>query len=418
MRLGVIADDFTGASDVGSTLANAGLNTILAFNACPSTLVDGVDACVVALKTRSIDAETAVAQSIDALDDLLKLGASQILFKYCSTFDSTPDGNIGPVALALAKRLGITGPIIFCPAFPDAGRTVYQGHLFVRDRLLSESGMEKHPINPMTDPDLRRWLAQQSGARVGHVPLSDVRRGPDAIRGRLDAEAEAGRRLILVDAVDNDDLMHMGAAIADDRLVTGGSGVAMGIAPFHLGDGRTTQNGFAPVAGPALVIAGSCSRATREQVGRYREHHPSFQINADDVMSGLLAQDDVMAFIKSHRDDAPLVYSSVEPEIVHAAQGRYGATAVASRLDRLFGDVARASVEGGVTRLVVAGGETSGAVVMALALPALSIGPPIAVGVPILRALDRPLTMALKSGNFGDADFFETAVRKMGSEDQ
>jgi uncharacterized protein YgbK (DUF1537 family) len=229
MRLGVVADDFTGASDVGSTLANGGLNTALAFNACPPTLAEGVDACVVALKTRSIDAEDAVTQSVRALDGLMKLGARQVLFKYCSTFDSTLRGNIGPVAEALAERLGVTGPIVFCPAFPEAGRTVYQGHLFVRDRLLSESGMEKHPVNPMTDPDMRRWLAMQSRTPVGHLPLHDVRSGPDAIRARLDAEAQNGRRLIVVDAVDNDDLMHLGAAIANDHLVTGGSGVAMGI---------------------------------------------------------------------------------------------------------------------------------------------------------------------------------------------
>ena len=236
MRLGVIADDFTGASDVANTLAKGGVATALAFGKCPDAVPDAFDGCVVALKSRSIAVAGAVAQSLAALDGLARLGARRFIFKYCSTFNSTPAGNIGPVSEALAERLGVSGAVVSCPAFPDAGRTVYQGHLFVFDRLLSQSGMENHPLNPMTDPDIRRWLALQSRP-VGHLPLSTVRAGGDAIRARLAAEVKAGRGQVIADAVENVDLMALGEAIAGDILVAGGSGIAMGVAPFHAGAG-------------------------------------------------------------------------------------------------------------------------------------------------------------------------------------
>jgi uncharacterized protein YgbK (DUF1537 family) len=415
MQLGVIADDFTGASDVANTLARGGLSTALAFNRCPGSLPQDFDACVVALKTRSIPAAEAVRQSLDALDGLAALGAQRFLFKYCSTFDSTPKGNIGPVTEALAARLGADGAVVLCPAFPDAGRTVFQGHLFVFDRLLSQSGMENHPLNPMTESDLRRWLALQTAGAVGHLPLAIVRSGREAIQARLGEEAAAGRRLVIADAVENADLMLLGEAIADDPLTTGGSGVAMGIAPrLAAGAAAKGEKGFAPVAGPGLVLAGSCSSATRGQVAAYRPRHPSFQIDADDLMAGRLTAGDIAVFVGENLAAGPLVTSSTEPEAVRAAQQRHGAEVLAERLERLFGEVAQAAVAAGVTRLVVAGGETSGAGVTALVIPLLAVGPVIAVGVPALSALDRRLALALKSGNFGGPDFFEAALGALG----
>src|SRR3712207_945526 len=199
MLLGVGGDDFTGSSDIANTLAKAGMRTVQ-YAGVPTALAGGdVEAGVVALKTRSIAPPDAVAQSLAALDWLAAQGCRQFVFKYCSTFDSTPHGNIGPVADALADRLGAS-PVIVCPAFPATGRTLYQGHLFVGDRLLSESGMERHPITPMTDPDIRRWLALQARSALGHVPWQTASAGPEALRAALDAEGEAGRRLVVVDA--------------------------------------------------------------------------------------------------------------------------------------------------------------------------------------------------------------------------
>ncbi|MFN7051907.1 MAG: 3-oxo-tetronate kinase, partial [Gemmobacter sp.] len=228
MLLGCIGDDFTGSSDLGNTLVKAGMRAVQYCGIPTAAAEPGVEAGIVALKSRSLPREQAVALSLAALDWLLAQGCRQILFKYCSTFDSTPDGNIGPVAQALAARLG-AGPVIFCPAFPAAGRTVFQGHLFVADRLLNESGMEAHPLTPMTDPDLRRWLARQSTAGVGHVPAPVVWEGPEAVRARLAAEASAGRPFVIADAIRDADLVTLGRAAADLPLITGGSGIALGL---------------------------------------------------------------------------------------------------------------------------------------------------------------------------------------------
>jgi uncharacterized protein YgbK (DUF1537 family) len=414
--LGVIADDFTGASDAANTISKAGIPTILTINDCPPSLPDGFGAVVVAQKTRSIPAADAVSQSVAALDGLRRLGAGQIIFKHCSTFDSTPEGNIGPVTEALAERLGFTGPVVVCPAFPDARRTVYQGHLFVGDRLLSESGMENHPLNPMTDPDIRRWLARQSRGTVGHLPLATVRAGTAAIHARLAEEAGAGRRLVIADAVDNGDLKTLGEALVDDPLVSSGSGVAMGLARVHAGRMEEPRAGAAssPVDGPGLVLAGSCSAATLAQVARYAASHPALPIDAESVIDGLTTERQALDFISANRGDTPLVYSSVEAEELHRIQARRGTEAVASALEHFFGAVASRAVAGGVRRLVVAGGETAGAVVGALGLTTLAIGPEVAVGVPAMTALDRPLAVVLKSGNFGGPDFFAAALAALG----
>ena len=405
MLLGCIADDFTGASDLANTLAKEGMRTRLFIGAPPAGDA-GCDAGVVALKSRSIPAGDAVAQSLAALHALRALGCRQYLFKYCSTFDSTTQGNIGPVAEALADALDASG-VVVCPAFPGAGRTVYQGHLFVGDRLLSESGMERHPLTPMTDPDLRRVLARQSRGTPGHVPLGVVRQGSAAIASAL---ASAGSTLVVVDAIDDADLRAIGQASRDAALLTGGSGIALGLPANFRAAGLlgTGEGGFVGNDGDAAVLAGSCSGATRGQVARYREDHPSLAIDTGRLMAGEPVAAEARAFLFAHRGQGPLIYSSADPDQVRAAQARHGEAATAAAVETLFGALAIDAAEAGFGRLVIAGGETSGAVVSALGLRALDIGPEIAPGVPALST-DR-LALTLKSGNFGGPDFFAEAV--------
>lgn len=419
MLIGVIADDFTGASDIANTLTKGlpgegGLLTAQ-YMGVPAHDADAdIEAGVIALKSRSIDAKEAVAQSLSALDWLLAQGCRQIVFKYCSTFDSTPDGNIGPVAEALAKRLGVKG-VVVCPAFPGAGRTIYQGHLFVRDRLLSESGMEKHPLTPMTDPDIRRWLSRQTRAPVGLVTIETVGEGPQALRAALMQASERGQTLVVTDAISNADLKTLGVACADAPLITGGSGVALALPANFIrrGEARGTQNGFTGIEGAEAILAGSCSGATRRQIEVHALKHPTLAIDVNEVMSGAFESEGILSFFEDNRGRAPLVYSSGDPETVTAAQQKYGREVVAERLDALFGDMARALVAGGVRRLVVAGGETSGAVVQALGLGALRVGPEIDPGVPILTNAEGTIALALKSGNFGSEVFLAKALDAM-----
>jgi uncharacterized protein YgbK (DUF1537 family) len=408
MLLGCIGDDFTGASDLGNTLVKAGMRTVQYVGVPNGPAAPEVEAGVVALKSRSIPVDEAVQTSLAALDWLLAQGCEQILFKYCSTFDSTPEGNIGPVAEALADRLGAQH-VIVCPAFPATGRSVYQGHLFVNDTLLSESGMENHPLTPMTDPDLRRWLARQVAGAVGHVPASVVFEGAQAIRARLDAEPA---RLVVCDAIRDADLLALGVAADGLKLVTGGSGIAMGLPDNFRRAGRLA--GLASIwqgqAGRAAVLSGSCSNATRAQVERHAG--PSFEITAEALMAGKVTAGQIADWALA-QDGLPLIYSSATPDVVRAAKDRFGAETVAARIEAFFAETARALVAGGVTRLITAGGETSGAVVESLAPPALEIGPEIAPGVPCLRA-GPDLVLALKSGNFGGPDFFAGADAILG----
>lgn len=406
MKLGCIGDDFTGSSDLANTLAKGGMQ-VVQYTGIPDTqAAPQVEAGVVALKSRSIPPADAVRQSLAALDWLLAQGCEQIFFKYCSTFDSTPHGNIGPVADALAEALG-AHKVIVCPAFPGAGRSVYQGHLFVRDRLLNESGMEQHPMTPMTDPDIRRWLALQTRHSIGHVPVADVFSGSDQIAASLEAQHKLGHRLIVVDAIRDADLIAIGAAAKGLPLITGGSGVAMGL-PANFGF-RPAPVAWQGQSGRTAVLSGSCSSATRAQVAHHAARHPAREIDATAVIEGRLTPAQIADWLLA-ADGVPLAYSSADPAQVASVQDRFGRDASATALEGFFAEVARLSVAGGVTRLITAGGETSGAVVEGLHLSALEIGPEIDPGVPALRA--RPdLVIALKSGNFGSVDFFEKADR-------
>ena len=417
MRIGVIGDDFTGSGDIANTLAKAGATTLQYIGTPRSPMQADLDAAVISLKTRSIGTEEAVAQSIAACRWLVANGAQQIVFKYCSTFDSTPQGNIGPVAAALLDELQ-TPLALVSPAFPANGRTVYQGHLFVGDKLLSESGMERHPLTPMTDPDIRRWLARQTKAKVGHVPLQTVRSQALA-EALVEAEA-AGAQLIVADAVQDNDLLSLGRAAAGHRLVTGGSGIAMAL-PGNFG--ITPGNGaetFPDTAGPALVLSGSCSAATRRQVAAYRGTHPSLELDAEALSDdGTAVVERALAFVENHRHAAPLVFSTADPSAVAAAQAQHGAVVLADRFEQFFATLAKEAVANGFRRIVVAGGETSGAVATALGRGPMRIGPEIDTGVPVL-ILDGPprLLLVLKSGNFGAEGFFESALSVLKGSDR
>ena len=418
MLLGCIADDFTGAGDIANTLSCGGMQTGMFIGVPDDTLTD-FEAGVVALKSRSVPASVAVAESLAALAWLQACGCRQFVFKYCSTFDSTPEGNIGPVAEALAFALNTAG-VVVCPAFPANGRTVYQGHLFVKDRLLSESGMERHPLTPMTDPDIRRWLARQTTCRIGHVGHATVRSGPVALGSALAAGAAAGELLIAVDAIAEEDLWTIGAAAAAAPLLTGGSGIAVALPENFRRAGQIGSKvpSLAPVRGRAAVLSGSCSQATREQVRKYAEHRPAFAVETAALMAGEPVADAACAFLEEHAGNAPLIFSTADPAQVVAVQNTFGREQVAEATEALFGELARRAVSAGVRRLVVAGGETSGAVVKSLGLRTLAIGPEIAPGVPALLASagGSPLALALKSGNFGDVDFFTRAVAVLGGE--
>lgn len=404
MKIGVIADDFTGASDMALTLAEAGARTAQVIGVPDAASQMSLDACVVALKSRTAPVADAVSQSLAACDWLLGAGAEQIVFKVCSTFDSTPEGNIGPVLDALAERLGVSGGIV-CPAFPENGRSVYQGHLFVGDRLLSESGMENHPLTPMTDADLRRVLGAQSRRGVRHVPYSTVSCGADAI-----AEALPGEGHVIVDAIRDADLIEIGRAAKGHPLLCGGSGIGLGL-PGNFGLSPGTPE-WSPVTGRGVVLSGSCSRATREQVARYRDIAPSREVTAGMVMEDGITADELSEWVLE-QSAPPLVYSSADPEVVAAAQSRYGKGVVAEAIEALFLILAATLADRGVTRIVVAGGETSGAVVSGTGARVLAIGPRITPGVPLVKVQGRNLALALKSGNFGGPDFFAEALAAM-----
>ncbi|MFC5585011.1 3-oxo-tetronate kinase [Nitratireductor kimnyeongensis] len=416
MKLGCIGDDFTGSSDLGNTLAKAGMRTVQYCGLPGRAAAPDVEAGVVSLKTRTMPADEAVRQSLEALDWLRDQGCQQFFFKYCSTFDSTSKGNIGPVAEALSDALG-AGPVIFCPAFPATGRSVYQGYLFVNDRLLNESGMENHPLTPMRDADLRRVLASQTQKPVGHVGIGDVLAGHDAIRNALSREFEAGRPFIVVDAITDEHLVDIGRAAADLSLVTGGSGIALGL-PENFGCRPALQGrleGFEPVASRAVALAGSVSRATRGQVDAHRQAgQPLFEIVAADVIENRINAKLLTDWLLQ-QDGVPLAYSSTNPETVAENQRRFGRDEVAHAIEQLFAETARLVSERGVEIIISAGGETSGAIVSALRVEAFEIGPEIDPGVPALQVVGAPLRLALKSGNFGGADFFSKAARILGA---
>ena len=421
MILGCIADDFTGATDLANTLVKEGMRVIQMIGVPDTdTIADDADAVVVALKSRSTPVHEAVADSMAALKVLQASGAQQFLFKYCSTFDSTDDGNIGPVGDALAQALEAKA-VVVCPAFPETGRTIYHGHLFVGDSLLSESGMENHPLNPMRDADLVRVLGKQTKAGVGLVRYSTVEEGPQAVRRALDDLAADGHRYAVTDAVRDEHLRVIGEAIRDDILVTGGSGIALGLPANFRHKGVLPQRADAAklpaVRGRGAVLSGSCSIATRGQIANWRDAGGAlFQLDvralANDEATELARVD---AWLDSLAEEVtPLIYSSDNPDNVAAIQQELGRDEAGRAAERAMAAIAQKLITRGVRQLVVAGGETSGAVVSALNVRALRIGHQIAPGVPWTVAEgDTAVALALKSGNFGAESFFRDAFASL-----
>jgi 3-dehydrotetronate 4-kinase len=409
--LGAIADDFTGATDLCNTLVRRGMRAVQLIDVpAPTMVIPDAEAIVVALKSRTVPAEEAIDKSLAALAWLRNTGARQILFKYCSTFDSTDAGNIGPVAEALMGALG-TDFTLFCPAFPEAARTIYRGYLFVGDGLLSESGMRNHPLTPMRDPNLVRVLQRQSRGKVGLVPVAAVSRGADAIRKAFAALRQAGFRHAIVDAIEDHDLEVIGEAAADFPLITGGSGIALGLPENFrhqglLGEG--TADALPPVAGAAAVLSGSCSEATRAQVAYMGERAPLFRIDPIAAGTGRDITEEALAWATPHLGERPvLISATAPPDEVSAIQEALGRERAGVLVEGILAGIARGLVERGVGRLIVAGGETAGAVVQALGVTGLRIGRQIDPGVPWTMSLGEPaLALALKSGNFGAPDFF------------
>ena len=412
---GAIADDFTGATDLADQLVAGGMRTVQLIGTASRDVPREVDAVVVALKTRTIPAADAVAQSLAALELLERAGVTHVLFKYCSTFDSTERGNIGPVGDALAERLG-QHVTVFCPAYPANKRSIYNGYLFVGDALLSESGMRNHPLTPMTDANLVRVLAGQSRRRVGRVGLDTVRRGPAAIAAALDALGTDGPAHAIVDVTEDADLVALGEALGPAKLITGGAGIAIGLPAVYRRQGElppAAQAVAEPVrGGRAAVIAGSASEATRLQVATYRATGaPVFTVDGEHVADPPAAIAAALAWAADHIASAPLISATAEPDVVRRNQERFGVDDAGERVERILAGVAAGLVAAGVRRLVVAGGETSGAVVGALGVDQLRIGPRIDVGVPWTVVETTPrLGLALKSGNFGGPDFFARAL--------
>jgi len=421
LALGCIADDYTGASDLANTLTRCGLRTVQTIGVPPDDLkLPEIDAVVVSLKSRSIAAEDAVAKSRAAETWMRGRGAQHVLFKICSTFDSTDAGNIGPVMDALRAASG-DAIVLVTPAFPETGRTVYQGNLFVGAAPLNESPLKDHPLNPMHDSNLVRVLARQSRTKIGLVDLATVTRGADAARGRLAELVGQGIGAAIVDAVFDRDLETIGAIAIGHKLSVGASGIGLGLARALVASGRVTassgpQSGEA-VGGPAACLAGSCSQATLGQIAKAAQGMPVLHLDPAKAIAGPDETRHALAWARERIGRGPvLIASSSAPDQVAAVQARYGRDAAGHAIEQAMADLAEGLVQSGVRRLVVAGGETSGAVVDRLGIPGFLVGPEIAAGVPVLRsvgAAQGEMLLALKSGNFGGPAFFSDALGLM-----
>lgn len=421
LALGCIADDYTGASDLANTLTRAGLRTVQTIGVPADDLaLPEVDAVVVSLKSRSIEASLAVSRSRAAETWLRGRGAGHVLFKICSTFDSTDAGNIGPVMDALRAECG-EGAVLVTPAFPETSRTVYQGNLFVGAVPLNESPLKDHPLNPMHDSNLVRVLARQSKTQIGIIDLATVTRGADAVRARLAELAGKGIGAAIIDAVFDRDLETIGLVAAEHRLSVGASGIGLGLARALVSTGKVKPaaagGSGAAVGGPAACLAGSCSQATLQQIAKAEAVMPVLHLDPDRIITGADEAQRALDWARPRLADGPLlIASSSTPDEVAALQARHGRDAAGHAIEQAMADIADGLVKAGVRRLIVAGGETSGAVVDRLRIPGFLVGVEIAAGVPVLRAVGAgsgEMLLALKSGNFGGPEFFSDALRLM-----
>ena len=421
-EIGCIADDYTGGTDVAAGLRRAGLRVALVFGVPTSSqALPPCDAAVVAMKFRTAPVEKASTDVAAAYDWLTSQGFERFYYKYCSTFDSTPEGNIGPITDLLLQLTGMQTAVI-CPSSPVHGRTVYHGHLFVGDRLLSESPLRSHPLTPMTDPDLVRFLARQTAGRVGLVRWADVATGPSAVREAVDLLARSGVRHVVTDAISAGDLRTVASAAQDRSLLTGGVGLAEAWAELvhdRRDDGPDTPEGdtsSAPSAtldrrgtaveeaseGDTLVLAGSCSAASLEQVAEAKEAFPSHRLDPVRTPDPGQMLQEALAWLQAQPSGQPrLIYASAtraEREAAIAAMG----PRTAEHVERVLGALAVHAAAEGTRRFVVAGGETSGAVVSALGIQQVLVEDELEVGVPWCTTEGRsPMRLLLKSGNFG-----------------
>jgi 3-dehydrotetronate 4-kinase len=422
LALGCVADDYTGASDLANTLTRAGLRTVQTIGVPAEELkLPDVDAVVVSLKSRSIEAGLAVSRSRAADKWLRGRGAYHVLFKICSTFDSTDAGNIGPVMDALRADSG-DQIVLVTPAFPETKRTVYQGNLFVGSVPLNESPLKDHPLNPMHDSNLVRVLARQSKTKIGLVDLATVVRGPESVRTHLADLVEKGIGAAVIDAVFDLDLETIGDVALDHRLSVGASGIGLGLARALVAVGRASKGAAdkiseAPIGGPAACLAGSCSQATLQQVTNAEAAMPVLHLDPDRIITGADEIARALAWAAQRIVEGPvLIASSATPEEVAALQSRHGRDAAGHAIEQAMANIAEGLVKSGVRRLVVAGGETSGAVVDRLGIPGFLVGAEIAAGVPVLHAVgakEGEMSLALKSGNFGGPRFFSDALDLM-----
>jgi uncharacterized protein YgbK (DUF1537 family) len=401
--IGAVADDITGASDLALMLSRAGLQTVQVIGV-PGAPLPKAEAVVIALKSRTIPADQAVAMSVAAAKVLIAAGAEQLMFKYCSTFDSTDQGNIGPVTEALLDLTGCDLTIA-CPAFPTNGRTVYQGHLFVGVQLLSDSPMKDHPLTPMRDANLVRVLGRQVSGPVGLVDFGTISQGVPAVQAAFQAARARGQRIVVVDTLSDADLMTLGAACKGMALVTGGSGIGQGLAANFRAPGGVRATTMAAPVGRSVILAGSCSQATRGQIAAAAAL-PRLALDVAALAEGRQTAAEIADWAVA-QTGIPLIYSSADPETLSQTQSRLGRETSGALVERTLGEVAQRLQGRGFTRFLIAGGETSGAVVAALGVTMLQIGPEIDPGVPWTRAIGGPaLALALKSGNFGAPDFF------------
>ncbi len=421
LALGCIADDYTGASDLANMLTRCGLRTVQTIGVPDDALaLPDVDAVVVSLKSRSIEASVAVARSREADKWLRARGASHVLFKICSTFDSTDAGNIGPVMDALRTDSG-DAIVLVTPAFPGTGRTVYQGNLFVGSVPLNESPLKDHPLNPMHDSNLVRVLARQSRSKVGLVDLATVAKGRDAIRTRLAELAKQGIGAAVVDAVFDPELEVIGEVALEHWLSVGASGMGLGLARGLVASGKVKPASSSAdqkaVGGPVACLAGSCSQATLAQIAQAEKSMPVLRLDPEKIVAGAPEAERALEWARAAIGKGPvLIASSSSPDQVAGLQARHGRDAAGHAIEQTMATISDGLVAAGVRRLVIAGGETSGAVVDRLAIPAFLVGPEIAAGVPVLRGVGwrkGEAAMALKSGNFGGPDFFNDAIRLM-----
>jgi len=413
MLLGVIADDFTGATDIAGFLVESGMRTIQ-LNGIPTEPVDvDTDAVVISLKSRSCPVDEAVSASVASLKWLQSQGCQQFYFKYCSTFDSTSKGNIGPVTDALLSELGESFTLV-CPALPVNGRTVYNGHLFVFEELLCDSGMRNHPVTPMTESSLLCMMDSQSQGKSGLVNFQIIEQGSDAVKTRFKELQAEGKSYAVVDAFNAEHLLTIGQATTSLKLVTGGSGLAAGIAKNwseYLEDQTNAKQAGIPVKAPTVIFSGSCSVMTSKQVEIYKKKAPHFAIDVKSCISDEQYGNEVFEWVLTHTQAtlAPIVYATADASVLQAVQSEYGAHASGHAVEELFSQLAIKLQQHGIKNFIVAGGETSGVVTQSLAVRGFHIGPQIAPGVPWVKSIDGQLSLALKSGNFGDKDFFTKA---------